>query len=38
MRKIILIVAIILSLNSLNPIVHADSNDKIHKIEQFVEE
>ena len=40
MRKLILIVAIILSLslNSLNPIVHADSNDKIEKIEQFVEE
>lgn len=38
MRKIILLVAIILSLNFLNPIVHADSNDKIHKIEQFVEE
>ena len=38
MRKIILMVAIILSLNFLIPIVHADSNDKIHKIEQFVEE
>ena len=31
-------VAIILSLNALIPIAHADSNDKIHKIEQFVEE
>ncbi|MCM2982791.1 serine hydrolase [Niallia circulans] len=31
-------VAIILSLNPLIPIAHADSNDKIHKIEQFVEE
>lgn len=38
MRKIILIVAIILSLNASIPVVHADSNDKIHKIEQFVEE
>lgn len=31
-------VAIILSLNALIPVVHADSNDKIHKIERFVEE
>ena len=38
MRKVILIVAIILSLNTLIPIAHADSNDKIQKIEQFVEE
>ena len=38
MRKVILMVAIILALNTLIPIAHADSNDKIHKIEQFVEE
>ena len=38
MRKAILIVTIILGLNALIPIAHADSNDKIHKIEQFVEE
>ena len=38
MRKVILMVAIILALNALIPIAHADSNDKIHKIEQFVEE
>lgn len=31
-------VAIILGLNTLIPIAHADSDDKIHKIEQFVEE
>lgn len=38
MGKIILMVAIILGLNTLIPIAHADSDDKIHKIEQFVEE
>ncbi|MDM5250513.1 serine hydrolase domain-containing protein [Lysinibacillus sp. G4S2] len=38
MGKIILMVAIILGLNTLIPIAYADSNDKIHKIEQFVEE
>ncbi|MGE7838874.1 serine hydrolase domain-containing protein [Viridibacillus arvi] len=30
-------IAIILSLNALIPVVHADSNEKIHKIERFVE-
>ena len=38
MRKVILIVAIILSLNALAPIAHAYSDNKIRKIEQFVEE
>ena len=38
MRKIILIVALFLSLNALIPIAQAESDDKIHKIEQFVEE
>jgi CubicO group peptidase (beta-lactamase class C family) len=38
LRKVILMVAFILSLNALVPIAHADSDDKIHKIEQFVEE
>lgn len=39
MRKVILMVAIILSLNALIPkIAQANLNDKIHQIEQFVEE
>ena len=33
-----LIVALFLSLNALIPIAQAESDDKIHKIEQFVEE
>ena len=38
MKKVILLIAIFLSLTILIPSIHADSNDKIQKIEQFVEE
>ena len=38
LRKVMLMIAIILSLNAFIPMAHADTNDKIQKIEQFVEE
>ena len=38
LKKVILLIAIFLSLTILIPSIHADSNDKIQKIEQFVEE
>ena len=38
MQKLFVMIAMILGLNSLIPKVHAETNEKIHQIEQFIEE
>ena len=38
MRKLFVIVAIFIGVNSLIPKVHAETNEKIHQLEQFIEE